>query len=282
MSKIKVHLAEEAGFCFGVKNAIALAEAEANKGEAVSTLGDLVHNQDVMNDLKAKKISSITLDDELSGTVLIRAHGVTSKVKEHVAKLAPKMVDATCPMVKAIKQQVDASFSDGALVLLFGHAKHPEAIGIKDGREHVVVISGVEEIAKQELVKKIKNAKSVSLFSQSTMFVEGFVELEKSLLKLRPDAHIRNTICAPTRKRQSCVIELAKKLPLIIVVGDPKSANTGHLLELASNYTKAERVLDAVELKAEWFDGIAEVGVTAGASTPDHAIRAVINAIEKF
>jgi len=242
----------------------------------------LVHNQDVMNDLKAKNISSITLDDELSGTVLIRAHGVTSKVKRHVAKLAPKMVDATCPMVKAIKKQVDASFDDGDLVLLFGHAKHPEAIGIKDGRERVVVISGVEEIAKPELVKKITNAESVSLFSQSTMFVDGFIEVEKSLLKLRPDAYVKNTICAPTRKRQSCVIELAKRLPLIIVVGDPKSANTGHLLELAGNFTKAERVLDAIELKKEWFDGLDEVGVTAGASTPDHAIRAVISAIEKF
>lgn len=282
MGKIKIHMAEEAGFCFGVKNAIKHALEEAQAGDRVFTLGDLVHNQNVMNSLELQGISSVSLEDAFTGTVLIRAHGVTGKVKQEVKARATKMVDATCPMVKTIKKQVDESYNNGALVILFGHEKHPEAIGIKDDREDVVVISDAQDLEHEELKKRITTAKAVSLFSQSTMFVEGFHNIEACLFKIRPDAFIKNTICSPTRKRQTSVVELAKRLPLIIVVGDEKSANTNHLLELALKHTSAKRVLNASELDPKWFDDIHEVGVTAGASTPDEAINEVINKIESF
>lgn len=276
---IKVHLAEEAGFCFGVEKAIELAKREARVGE-VCTFGELVHNQDVVAELEDLGIRAGGLDETGDQTVLIRAHGISTADRQALIARSGKVVDATCPMVLGIKAKIDAAVKQGSLVILFGRQRHPEAIGLKDDRDRVVVIEEASALDANELRERISTADSVTLVAQSTMPIDEFNEIETRLLDLRSDAELHRTICSPTRKRQQAVLELARKLPLVIVVGDAKSSNTDHLLKLASQYCRAERVMAADELRAEWFEGIAEVGLSAGASTPRSAIESVAKAIE--
>jgi 4-hydroxy-3-methylbut-2-enyl diphosphate reductase len=282
MGRITVHLAEESGFCFGVRRAIDLSLRAAEKEGQVATDGDLVHNQHVLDTLRDKGVVSLTKGERPHCAVLIRAHGVTTHARQELIDIAPRVIDATCPMVATIKKQVDRANDTGALVLIVGKSGHPEAIGLKDDRDDVVIVDNAKFLDSDELKKRIVKASSVALFAQSTTLQSVFADCEKNLLALRPEALIKNTICSPTQKRQAAVEALAKTVPLVVVVGDPRSANTAHLVEMAERYTRAIRVEGPNELDEALFENISEVGVTAGASTPDDVIQAVISRIEQI
>jgi len=280
MGRIKIHFAEAAGFCMGVRRAIETAEAEAAGSDAVFTYGELIHNQAALDALKTKGVGVVHDPAEAAGTIVIRAHGITTAERDALCRQAGRVVDATCTMVQHIKDEIDAAHAKGALVLVCGEPEHPEAIGLKDGREDVVVIREPLELRDPELKKRVERAEAVTLVAQSTQLIETFDAVALALAELRPDAAVHNTICGPTRKRQEALLTLAQTLPLIVVVGDAHSANTRHLVELARRHTRAERVSDASELDPEWFTGISEVGVSAGASTPDETIQKVVEGIE--
>lgn len=282
MGRIVVHLAQEAGFCFGVRRAIDLAKEAARTRGEVATDGDLVHNQRVLESLAAEGVRSLRAGESPSCPVLIRAHGVRTRERERLSAQAPQVIDATCPMVAAIKRQVDEAHAAGDLVLVVGLPLHPEAVGLKDDRERVRLLSRAADLEEPELASLLATEPRVSLFAQSTTLHPVFEEVAQALKNLRPDADVRNTICGPTTRRQKAVEALARTMPLVLVVGDPKSANTAHLVDAASRYTRAVRVEGPQELDPSWFAGITEVGVTAGASTPDEVIAAVVQAIENM
>ncbi len=278
MGRIRVRIAEEAGFCFGVLRAIELARQQRAMGRPVYLYGNLVHNQRVIKLLEEEGILSDLPDGSLSGSVILRAHGVTSTEKDALSARSEHIIDATCPMVQTIKQKMDHALSQGGRVLLFGKAEHPEAQGLKDNRDEIEIVQYPSDI--NALKTWITESASISLFSQSTMMLSDFDEITRKLVEIRPDAVIRNTICDSSRKRQQALIELAKQVPLVLVVGDETSSNCNSLVDLASQITQVQRVSCLAEIDVGWFEDLSEIGLTGSASTPPELIREVAEAIE--
>lgn len=289
MASIKVYLADEAGLCFGVRKAIDTAKVlaeSADESDKIYTLGPLVHNQSVINSLEASGVTSIGFQTAINAsrqdntTAIIRAHGEKSDVKKTLAESCNKLIDATCPMVLAIKKKIDKAVTAGSLAIIYGKPAHAEAIGLKDDREGVIVVNSPEDLTSTKNI--IIAAESVALFAQSTMSPESFQQIAQELKTIRQDAIINNTICQATIKRRKALRELAAKVDLVIIAGDKSSSNASNLLKLAKEQTQAYLVSSHLDLKSEWFEGVTEVGVSAGASTPDDVIEGVVRAIEEM
>ena len=271
---MEVILAKTAGFCFGVKRAVDTVYKEAGK-KNVYTYGPIIHNSEVVNDLKKKGVEVINSREELEaleeGTVIIRSHGVAREIYDLIHEKGLELVDATCPFVRKIHKIVEKAGNDGDQVIIVGSEQHPEVQGIKGwctGEVHI--------ISDAEQFEGIDLNKPTTLVSQTTFNYNKFQELVEIVNEKGYDIIVLNTICNATEERQTEAERIAKEVDAMIVIGGRASSNTQKLFEICKKecentyYIQTIKDLDLTRLKST-----DNVGITAGASTPNNIIEEV-------
>ncbi|HHX58188.1 MAG TPA: 4-hydroxy-3-methylbut-2-enyl diphosphate reductase [Candidatus Moranbacteria bacterium] len=279
MSKQKIIVAKNAGFCFGVNRAVKMAEKELKRKKLVYCLGALIHNPQVVQDLEQKGFKVVKKATEVpeGQKVLIRSHGVTKEIIEELRKREAKIIDATCPFVKRAQLVAEKFAKEGLQVIIFGDPEHAEVVGIKSyAGKNALVVRDERDLKGMGAFSKI------GLLSQTTHKKENFQKLASALLAHTDDLHIINTICSDTAIKQAEAKELAKKVDLMLVIGGKESSNTKKLFQLSKKgCEKAYHIEVADEIKPQWLEGVEEVGIAAGASTPEKSIRAVVKKIKE-
>ena len=271
---MEVILAKTAGFCFGVKRAVDTVYKEAGK-KNVYTYGPIIHNSEVVNDLKKKGVEVINSREELEaleeGTVIIRSHGVAREIYDLIYKKGLELVDATCPFVRKIHKIVEKAGNDGNQVIIVGSEQHPEVQGIKGwctGEVHI--ISEASQLAGIDLNKP------TTLVSQTTFNYKKFKDIVDILSKNSYDIDVMNTICNATEERQTEAGTIARQSDAMLVIGGKHSSNTQKLYEICRKEcenTYFIQTLDDLDLKQ--LQSFRSVGITAGASTPNNIIKEV-------
>ena len=273
---MKIIVAKDAGYCFGVRDAVDMAYDTSKKEGNVYMLGDIVHNEKVVNDLNnsgAKVVDS--LDSVPKGSsVLFRAHGTVDKLWDEAKDKKINIVDATCPLVHEIHKEVKKLSKDGRQIIVIGDHGHDEVVAIADQVKNSLVVSNVKE------AKELKKFKKAGVVSQSTQTIENVQEIINVLMDKVFDLHFVNTICYPTKRNQEQIKDLAKKAGVMIIIGSFTSANSKRLTMLSKKINpKTYQVTESKDLKKIWFKGQFIVGISAGASTPDYLIEEVKNEI---
>ena len=277
---MQIKLAKSAGFCFGVNRAVDRLYQMVKSGEKVCTLGPIIHNPQVIEDLKSKGVViADTIDDIPPGTKLVlRTHGVEKQVIDELKKRGYEYWDAACPFVRKIHKIVTDNSDENTVVLIAGDANHPEVQGIKSYcKGDVIVFKNLDELEKAD----INCEKRIIAVAQTTF---NTLEWEKCLKKLKKDytkALIFDTICNATDERQEEAIKLAEECDAMIIVGGRQSSNTVKLKAVCENCCPTYLIETAQELKNISFAGCRKVGVTAGASTPAAIIKEVLSTMSE-
>ena len=287
MNSQNITLAKFAGFCYGVKRAVetAVKLKEENPNKNIYVLGELIHNTDVIKELDSLGIKTIyEIPDKGEGICIVRSHGEAPEVFDKLQNAGFEVVDMTCLDVKKVQQRAIELAKNDYYVLIVGKPNHPEVIAIKANAEqftnNVVVGTSIEEFKPFE--KEIKNHKKVGIVVQTTQMLATLNLVVDYINSIAKEVLIHNTICQSTAKRQAEAKELAQTCDLMVVVGSKKSANTTHLAEILKNITKTIHIENDSELTN--FDNIIEnsreIGITAGASTPENIIKNVVSKIQ--
>ena len=277
---MQIKLAKTAGFCFGVNRAVDRLYQMVRSGEKVCTLGPIIHNPQVIDDLRSKGVVIANSIDEIpkDTKLVLRTHGVEKQVIDELKARGYEYWDAACPFVKKIHKIVTDNSDENSIVLIAGDANHPEVQGIKSYcKGEVVVFKNLEELEKAE----INCEKRIIVVAQTTF---NTVEWEKCLKKLKKDytkALIFDTICNATNERQDEAINLAEECDAMIIVGGRQSSNTVKLKAVCENCCPTYLIETADELKNISFQGCRKVGVTAGASTPAAIIKEVLSTMSE-
>ena len=278
---MKVELAKSAGFCFGVEKAVNTVYEEAKKGnEIVYTLGPIIHNEEVVKDMKKRGVEAVKMEDLASlpkGTVIIRSHGVSRDVYNFVKNSGHRVVDATCPFVKKIHAIVSVQSGKGKTVVIIGNPDHPEVMGIKGwGDKNTYAVENIEQFINLGL----KKDEEIIIVAQTTFNHKKFQEIIDKISLLGYDVRCFNTICNATQERQAEAKNIASNVDAMIVIGDKKSSNTGKLVEICQEECKNTVFIQTLEdLDYDALLSVDSVGITAGASTPKHIIEEVQNIV---
>lgn len=273
-----VTVAKSAGFCFGVDRAVKMVYGELEKNTKVATLGPIIHNQDVVNDMTAKGARIISSVDELEPdeTVVIRSHGVGREVYEQIAAKGCRMLDATCPFVSRIHKIVAEKSREGYFILIAGDASHPEVQGIVGHCDENCLVFKDNFELKHFFENNYENLeKKLAIVAQTTYNIVVWDECLNVIPKNDPDIVIFDTICNATDTRQSDAAELARSSDIMLVVGGRHSSNTVKLFEVCSRYCKTYHIENSDELKSLSIPASKKIGITAGASTPAYIIKEV-------
>ncbi len=282
---IKIILANPRGFCAGVERAIEIVERALKKyGPPVYVRHEIVHNRHVVESLRAKGAVFVDEIDEIpEGAVTIfSAHGVAEKVEGAAKDRNLPVIDATCPLVSKVHKEGQNQSKRGRQVVLIGHRGHPEVEGTQ-GRipGGVLLVSEPADVAKID----VDDPEQLAYVTQTTLSVDE-TRATINALKERFPAIVGpdvKDICYATQNRQQAVRELAQIVDLILVVGAKNSSNSNRLAEIGKEYgTTSHLIDDADSIKDAWFDGIAKVGLTAGASAPEELVQGVINRIDQL
>ena len=279
---MQIILAKTAGFCFGVNRAVKLTYELLEQGRPVATLGPLIHNPQVVEDLESKgAITCDSVDDVPDGCeVVIRSHGVGQSVYDKISTRRLAYHDATCPFVTKIQKIAARAGAEGAMLLVAGDAKHPEVQGIVGHTTgKVEVFANLAELEK--LLPELTQQKSIFAVAQTTFNVQSWETCKEFLKNQCTNAKIFDTICNATWARQQEAEDLSQKCDHMVVIGGHHSSNTQKLLQVAARHTKAINVETADELDKDWLNGARIVGVTAGASTPSSIIEEVLNCMSE-
>ncbi len=282
---LTILLASPRGFCAGVDRAIAIVrEALAKNGPPIYVRHEIVHNRHVVDELRAKGAVFVDELDEVpdDGIVVFSAHGVPKRVPDEAKRRQLIFADATCPLVSKVHREVERHAGAGRTVLLIGHAGHPEVEGtmgqVRDG--HVLL---VETVANAETVT-VPDPENVAYATQTTLSVTDTAAIVAALKERFPaiDGPRSEDICYATTNRQQAVAALAPGADLVLVVGAPNSSNSLRLVEVALNNgsPRAELIQTAADIDWQAMDGIATVGLTAGASAPEILVDQVIDAFK--
>ena len=275
---MQVILAESAGFCYGVKRAVELAQKTAEETQGCWMLGDLIHNTHVVNDLAARGIRKTDRPETLGAgdTVVIRSHGELKSVLDGLAARGVRCVNATCPNVVHIQELVSQAEQEGRQVVIIGEPHHPEVMGLASWCVHPLVFQGPEAVAEWVKNGDFQPEMPMSIVAQTTCIRELFETSWEIIKKECTNVKIFDTICDATHKRQSEAADIAAKVDVMVVVGDRKSANTKHLTEICSERCPVVCQIErAEELKGDFLNGCSVAGLTAGASTPAGIIKEV-------
>ncbi|MEK7398084.1 MAG: 4-hydroxy-3-methylbut-2-enyl diphosphate reductase [Candidatus Poribacteria bacterium] len=271
---MKVILAENAGFCFGVKRAMKLAfESARNSDLPIYSLGPLIHNPQQVEILSQKGVHEISDLESLKSddVLIIRSHGTTPSILDFAKAKGLKIVDATCPFVVNAQKLAQELNSEGYQVIIVGEGDHPEVVGIMGFTKNEAWV-----IDKASTIQNLSKKNRIGVVAQTTQSFENFREVVSALLEKCDELKVFNTICHATTQRQESAIKLAKRVDLMIVIGGHNSANTNRLTSLCKQYITTYHIEIADEIDKSWFDGIEIVGVTAGASTPEWIVDDVI------
>ncbi|WP_288252648.1 4-hydroxy-3-methylbut-2-enyl diphosphate reductase [uncultured Hydrogenophaga sp.] len=278
-------LAEPRGFCAGVDRAIEIVErALAKFGAPIYVRHEIVHNTYVVNDLKSKGAIFIEdLDDVPPGATLVfSAHGVSKAVQNEAAQRGFQVFDATCPLVTKVHIEVAKLHREGYEFIMIGHKGHPEVEGTMGQLDSGIHL--VEDVADVARVNPAQSEK-LAVVTQTTLSVDDAAEILKAVKARFPQVREpkQQDICYATQNRQDAVKVLSAQVDVVIVVGSPTSSNSNRLREVSLKLgTPAHMVDSADELRPEWFEGRARVGLTAGASAPEILVRQVIDRIKSF
>ena len=278
---MKVELAKSAGFCFGVEKAVNTVYEEAKKGnDIVYTLGPIIHNEEVVKDMKKRGVEAVKIEDLASlpkGTVIIRSHGVSRDIFNFVKRSGHRVVDATCPFVKKIHAIVSVQSGKGKTVVIIGNPEHPEVMGIRGwGDENTYAVENIEQF----INLRLKKDEEIIIVAQTTFNHKKFQEIIDKISILGYDVRCFNTICNATQERQAEAKKIASNVDAMIVIGDKKSSNTGKLVEICQEECENTVFIQTLEdLDHGALLSVDSVGITAGASTPKHIIEEVQNIV---
>ena len=275
---MKVKLASNYGFCFGVKRAIKIAEDYDNS----ATMGPLIHNQDEINRLKNDfnvGLYTNLSDVKDNDTVIIRTHGIPKNDLKHLRTLNAKIINATCPFVTTPQQIVKKMSEEGYSILIFGDADHPEVKGVQSYAENQDDVHIVLEPS--DLENTIFKNNKIATVAQTTKKKEKYLEIVNYLILKNKEVRVFNTICDATFENQDAARELSKEVDIMIVIGGKNSSNTKQLHSIClENCPDSYLIENQTELDTHWFLDKNLCGVTAGASTPDWIIQQVVDKIE--
>ena len=279
---MNVELAKTAGFCFGVKRAVdtVYQQIEQYRGEKIFTYGPIIHNEEVIKDLRSHGVEVLNDEEELktadADVVVIRSHGVAKYIYDILEERGITCVDATCPFVKKIHKIVAKKSAEGSYIVIVGNGEHPGVQGMRGGAvEQVTVVQTAEDAERFELPDKDQK---VCIVAQTTFNYNKFKELVEIISKKRYDIVVLNTICNATKERQTEARQIAARVDAMVVIGDKRSSNTQKLFEICKEeclntyYIQTLDDLDINQLRS-----VESVGITAGASTPNKIIEEVQN-----
>ncbi len=275
-SRRTVIMAREIGLFFGVKRAINLTRQALAERNDVFILGDLVHNKRVTDELEDKGLRKIDdYENEKSGTMIIRAHGLPKVRIQQAKNRGVDVVDATCPIVLRAQEAAQMLERDGYQVVIIGDSNHAEIKGILGALENpALVIDSIEEL--HEAKKSYKLLRKVGVIFQTTHALELCNSIVNEMLMMCKEIRIINTICRPVQNRQDDALELASKVDLMIVVGSRTSANTVELAALCRYHNpNTIQVQNADELALSHLEGFKVIGIASGLSTPEDLVEAV-------
>ncbi|NPV42383.1 MAG: bifunctional 4-hydroxy-3-methylbut-2-enyl diphosphate reductase/30S ribosomal protein S1 [Firmicutes bacterium] len=274
-------LAEHAGFCFGVKRALNLLEGALNQKKPIYTLGPLIHNPQVVEYFKkrgVKVVENLSQINKQNAVIVFRTHGVSPEIFSEARERGLSIIDATCPFVKRVQKKARQLLKQGYQVIIVGDPLHPEVQAINSWCENKAKI-----VNNQADLNNLHFCDKLGVVSQTTTNKDIWAKIVEDLKQKFPEAKTFNTICNATSQRQKAAKELASAVDLMIVIGGYNSSNTRKLAELCKNIgTKTYHIEEAKELDPAWLKKAKNVGITAGASTPDWIIKEVISKMKEI
>jgi 4-hydroxy-3-methylbut-2-enyl diphosphate reductase len=269
---MKILRAEHLGMCFGVKDAIALA-LETARYRPLTVLGDLVHNENVLAELRANGVRIGQAPAEIrTQTVMVTAHGASARRIEETRQLGLDVLEATCPLVRLAHRSLARLVREGFYPVIIGKRDHVEVRGMTEDLERCEVILSAEDVA------QIPEQARYGVIAQTTQPIDKVRQLVQLVRERFPHSDVRfvDTVCQPTKQRQSAAVELAQQSSVIIVIGGAHSNNTHELVRTCARFcARVHHVQTADDLRAEWFLAEDVIGITAGTSTPDGIIAQV-------
>ncbi|MBQ3224828.1 MAG: bifunctional 4-hydroxy-3-methylbut-2-enyl diphosphate reductase/30S ribosomal protein S1 [Oscillospiraceae bacterium] len=274
----KVTVAKTAGFCFGVRRAVDMAEKLGREGVQACTIGPIIHDAHVVKHLEALGVPSVDSPGQVpeGSLAVIRSHGVAKSVYDELSSRGIEYADATCPYVMRIHNIVREKSENGYEVIIVGKRSHPEVLGIAGQCFHSEIVGSAEEMSKLFENRPELRAKRVCAVSQTTVGRKIWENCVKILKKVCTNCEIFDTICLATDKRQTEAASLASESDVMVVIGDRTSSNTQELVAICSSVCpKVIRVENAEEIELSVIRGAERIGITAGASTPDWIIKEV-------
>jgi (E)-4-hydroxy-3-methyl-but-2-enyl pyrophosphate reductase len=277
---MQVLVAQEVGFCFGVKRAINLTKQALAERDDVFIVGDVVHNKVVIQDLESRGLHQVnSYDERTSGTAIVRAHGIPRQDLLRVKDSGLRLVDATCPIVRQAQDAARSLEARGLQVIMIGDAEHAEVKGVVGSLDRpALIVNSVEDVDRAKDNRRLM--RKVGVVIQTTHSMEKAQPIINAIMALVKEFHMINTICRPVQNRQYDAVDLASRVDMMVIVGSPKSANTMQLKELCSKYNpRTIAVESAANLDMEVFRGLERVGLASGLSTPEHLIEEVKAAI---
>lgn len=269
---MKIIRAEHLGMCFGVRDAISLAIQTAERGP-LTILGDLVHNDTVLAELRAKGIRFAQQSAGVSTrNVMITAHGASERAMHETRERGLNVLEATCPLVHVAHRSLAKLVREGFHPVIIGKHGHVEVRGLTEDLTEFDVVSGEEDVA------SLREHPRFGVIAQTTQPIERVRFLVNLICKRFPQSEVRfiDTVCQPTKQRQSAAVRLAQHCDVVVVIGGMHSNNTHELVKTCSRFCRrVHHVQMADDLRREWFSAADTVGITAGTSTPDAVIGAV-------
>ena len=278
---MKVLLADERGFCFGVERAVEMVEDSLDANETVRTLGPLIHNNEEMGRLEDNGVATISepVQIQKGETAVIRAHGVTPDVQNELESKASKVVDATCPFVTRVQRLASRAAESDRHVIVVGNPDHPEMIGVKGyAPDHAFVINSEEE------VKDLPKLKNPMVVSQTTIKAKTFFDTADAIKEVAEgETEVINTICSATRDRQDSARALSGEVDAFFIIGGKHSSNSRKLLAVCKEKCEKSFLIQTeTDIDESDLEGVEIVGVTAGASTPNWLIDNVVKKLESI
>ncbi len=271
---MKVRIARNSGFCFGVKRAIKVALKTSENNHEIVTLGPIIHNPQMVEKLESENIFKVDKIEQIKGRpTIIRSHGIKKEILEELEKNNIEIINATCPYVSKTQDYAKSLSEDGYELIILGDRNHPEVKALRSYvNKEVMIVANADELAEKQF-------KKVGIISQTTRRVEDLQELVKKLVPKCHEIRVINTICNATTIRQNSTLALAKESDVMIVIGGKNSSNTKMLAKICESFVKTYHIETACEIDRKWFKDKQDIGLTAGASTPDWIIVEVYNEI---
>lgn len=290
-------IADNAGFCFGVKRAMNMAWNELDKSDkvAIYALGPLIHNKQAVAKYEERGMLTVDTIEEIEKIesekvrrginaskdreMIIRSHGVSKSIYDEAKLKNIPIIDTTCPFVRKIHYLANKCFEDGKQLIVIGDRNHPEIIGINGWSSHSAIIAkNLEEISNISF----ETNKDYFIVAQTTMNEKEFDAIINYIRSLDIKFEVENTICSATRVRQESARELAQKVDLMIVIGGKHSSNTQKLVKICQDIVDTFSIETKEDLDRNLLEKYLTIGITAGASTPDWIIEEVINFLREL
>lgn len=277
---MEVKIAKNAGFCFGVKRAMKMAWDELQKSEdGIYALGPLIHNKQAVLKYEENGLKTINEVNDVptSNSMIIRSHGVGEKVYIDSSDKSLNIIDTTCPFVKKIHEIAKRHYMNGYKIVVIGDEKHPEVIGINGWCNNEALI--IKTLADLENIEFDKS-KKYCVVAQTTINVDLYNKIIEAISNSLDEVVFNNTICSATKVRQEAAKEISQEVDMMVVVGGKHSSNTQKLVQICKEYVPTVAIETVGELNKADFKDFNNIGLTAGASTPDWIIKEVIEYIK--